>query len=223
VTTTTVYASAADGRIESDSPTYATARAGNNLVASAANTTDVHGQWEFFNRRCYEAFLSFDTSGIPDGDTVSAATLDLYGQNDGSTTDFVSEARTKDWGASLTTADWVAGADLGSLTLQASRNTSAGWSTSAYNTYTSEAGFPAAVNKTGTTYLMMSSSRHRIGNDPGASGSEKVDAYSADDSGTTRDPKLTVVHAGAAQDTPELAGRPFGQHGQSQMHQLLAQ
>jgi hypothetical protein len=28
---------------------------------------------------------------------------------------------------------------------------------------------------------------------------------------------------GAAQDTPELRGRPFGQRGQSQMHQLLAQ
>jgi len=29
--------------------------------------------------------------------------------------------------------------------------------------------------------------------------------------------------AAAAQDTPELYGRPFGQHGQSQMHQVLAQ
>lgn len=29
--------------------------------------------------------------------------------------------------------------------------------------------------------------------------------------------------AAAAQDTPELRGRPFGQHGQSQLHQVLAQ
>lgn len=29
--------------------------------------------------------------------------------------------------------------------------------------------------------------------------------------------------AAAPQDTPELRGRPFGQHGQAQMHQLLAQ
>lgn len=33
----------------------------------------------------------------------------------------------------------------------------------------------------------------------------------------------TPAAGGAAQDTPELYGRPFGQHGQAQMHQLLSQ
>jgi hypothetical protein len=37
--------------------------------------------------------------------------------------------------------------------------------------------------------------------------------------------QLLVFKAAAAgaQDTPELRGRPFGLHGQAQMHQLLSQ
>jgi hypothetical protein len=36
-------------------------------------------------------------------------------------------------------------------------------------------------------------------------------------------PRWFIPAAAAAQGTPELYGRPFGQHGQAQMHQLLAQ
>lgn len=196
MTTTVVYSDAADGQIESSNAVYATARTGGTLSAAAAAGNFGHGQSEFFGYRCYEGFLSFDTSGIADTDTVSAVELALYGQAAG-TRNFISRARTSDWGASLTTADWVSGASLSGLTLQATYDTSVAWSTSDYNAYTSEAGFPAAVNKTGTTYLLLSSSRHEGANTPGAGVFETVNCYSADDSGTTRDPKLTVTHAGA--------------------------
>lgn len=33
---------------------------------------------------------------------------------------------------------------------------------------------------------------------------------------------IMIFEAAAAQDTPELYGRPFGSHGQAQMHQLLS-
>lgn len=197
MTTTVVYSSTADGHINSANAAYATARTGGTLtVDTSTSSQNAVGQVEFFGYNCAEGFLDFDTSGIPDADTVSAAVLDVYGSQDSSTTNFTIEARLQNWGGTLTTADWVSGADLGTPTLLASRSTASGWSTSAYNTFTDTA-FPANVNKTGVTYVMLCSDRHRVGNDPGAGGSEFVRFYSADDSGTTRDPKLTVTHAGA--------------------------
>lgn len=204
--TYTVYSTTADGLLESNHGTYSTARAGANLAANTTGTIQANGQREFFNYRIYEFFVGFDTSAIPDGATVSSATVSLYGQSDSSSTDFTSQARLKDWGGTLTTADYVAGADLSSLTLLATHATSGGWSTSAYNDYTSDANFPSNVSKTGTTYIMFSSDRTSAGTSPSIAGSEFVDAYTADDSGTTRDPKLVVVDDTGTDQEPSLVG-----------------
>lgn len=202
-TVSTFYSDTADGFIQSldTEGTYSTARAGTSLTVDTSSTGDFLGQrysgglnWYF----CYEVFLKFDTSAIDDGDDVSAAVLSVYGQQDATTgNDFTIQARTKDWGASLTTEDWVAGASLGALSLLATFNTASGFSTAAYNDLTENGtALRDAVNKTGVTYVLLNSSRHEAGNAP-TGGDEYVKIYFSNQTGTTQDPKLVVTHASA--------------------------
>jgi hypothetical protein len=195
-TTTTVFSTTADGRVESEHATYTTARSGANQSSNNSAATMIVGQTVSGNYFIDEGFLDFDTSSIPDTDTIDSAVLSLFGQSNESTTDFTIEARLKDWGGTLTTADWVAGASLGALTLLATYATSGGWSTVAYNDFTSDAAFVSNVSKTGVTYILLDSSRHAAGNTP--TGLERVWCYSADQAGTTNDPKLVVNHSAAA-------------------------
>lgn len=213
-TVTTVFSGTNDGDLESTSETdYSTARAGTEgISANTSATTMVVGQAlfvddPFFLFLCDEAFVSFDTSPIADSDVVSAVVLDLYLSSDFSDTDFTIEARSRDWGATLTTEDFVAGASLSSQTLLASISTSGIGSTGSYKTLTSQAAFLTAPNiKTGTVYVMLCSSRMTNNNAP--SGNEYVSLSSANASGTTQDPKLTITHAAAGGGPPFFASRP---------------
>lgn len=208
MTVTTVFSGTTDGYINSEdnTPTYSLARAGtgSSITADTASTTFEVGQ--FFSAgldvyRCYEGFLSFDTSAITDTDLVSIITLDVWLVTDSSTTDFTLEARERDWGAALTTADFVAGASLSGLTLMASISTLGIGATGAYKTLTSQAAFLTATNlKTGTVYLLLDSSR-QVGNNT-AAGSESVILSSADNTGTTQDPKLTITHTSSGKAFP---------------------
>jgi hypothetical protein len=208
MTTSTFYPSL-DGDIGSQDPTYATARSGAGLSANTTDPGDVAfrptvGQTFDTSYRCYEAFYRFDTSSIPDDDVVDSATLSIYGLLDQSTTDFIIQARAFDFGDTLTTADWRSGnpAGAGSLdeyTLVATFDTAAGWSTSGYNNFTSEAAFAAAISKTGFTSIILGSSRHLAGTTP--TGSERVLGYYAEKGGDFR-PKLIVEHFAAGSLPP---------------------
>lgn len=195
-TVTTIYSDAADGYIDSDGlGTYANARdgAGDLIAVTTGHIVIGQGSGGFV----WEGFVWFSLAGIADTETVSAAALSLYGQNDTSITDFTIEARERDWGATLTAGDWVAGGDLSGLTLLASFAT-AGFSTSAYNDLTSEAAFVPAVQAAlaaDVIRMVICSSRTTSNTEPG--GSESVTVYSANQAGTTNDPKLTVTHAAA--------------------------
>jgi hypothetical protein len=203
--TYTIYSGASDGSIQSTNATYATARTGGTLAVQDAASGGLCGQAEFFGYACREAFMDFDTSVITDTDTIDSAALGIYGSNDFSTTDFTIQVRLNDWGGTLTTADWVSGASL-SGTLLATYATSGGWSTAGYNTFTDVA-FPANINKAGSTRVMFNSDRHAAGSAPAGFTNEFVDAYYADDAGTTRDPKLVVVTTAAV-----VPRHPFVNH-----------
>jgi hypothetical protein len=173
---------------------YASCRAGSGLTASSTADNDPCGQAQFGTGGqfyIWEQFYSFDTAGIPAGATITS-TFSLYGKDDQSTNDFTIEARISDWGATLTTADWIAGASLGTPTLVASKSTSGGIATNAYTDFTSEAAFATSLNRTGPTRLLVSSSRHRLGNAPGNITNEYV-VFWMSEKGTTYRPKLTVV------------------------------
>jgi len=193
VATLTQYSGTADGQIESSNTTYATARTGGTLTATTNGTAIRTGQLRSGGGSkpysCFESFIGFDTSSIGSTSTIDSATLSLYGQTDTSTQDFTINARFYDWGASLTTADWISGASLSSSTLFATFATS-GFSTSGYNNFTTST--TSGISKTATTNLVISSSRHEGANTPADATPEHVDVYAADQTGTTNDPKLVV-------------------------------
>ena len=187
------YSDAADGFISSNNASYDPARSGSGstLTADTTNTTATVGQYYYSSYYCYEAFISFDTSALPDSVTPSSAILNLYGFQDNSTNaDFTFEARVYDWGTTLTTGDYVAGASLSALTSVATLSTASGWTTSGYNNLTDVA-LPANINKTGTTRLICCSSRQT--NNTAAVGFESVSFYTTDETGTTKDPTITVT------------------------------
>ena len=191
----TVWSTTADCGIYGKSTTYATARTTAAYVTAGSNTDDTVGQYYSApNSYCYEPCFSFDTSSIGAGQTVTTATFSLYGQYDGTAIDFTINAHIRNWGATVELADFVSGDDFGSYTKVAHYDTANGWPTNAYTAFANDA-FPANVVATGTTYLLLVSSRQVAGNAVGAT-EEYAQIYMANDAtgggGTDRDPKLYV-------------------------------
>lgn len=195
-TVTTVFGDISDGSISSGSTSYSTARAGGSLFAFSGGPDIIIGQRALSDYLCFEGFVSFDTSAIPDSDVVSAVSLELALNSDRTTTDFILQVRDYDWGASLTASDWVAGASLTGLTLVASLETSSIGAEDEYKAFASETAFLSVTNlKTGTVHLLINSSRHAEGNAPFED--EFLEFHDVEESGTTFDPKLTITHASA--------------------------
>jgi len=221
VSTLVVYSDTSDNTAASDSGRASPAANGNYAEARSGTngkyTTAADAQWNIigqlyerawgddgdpdYNPAQYdffevnESFLGFDTSSIPDGDTVSAAVLRVTSSGDSSSTDFDIQARLRDWGTSVTTADYVAGANLSGLTLLGSYATSSGFTANTGYDF-SDTAMAANVNKTGSTRMLLCSSRTVGNNAP--TGDEWVHIYAADYTGTTRDPVLTVTYAAGA-------------------------
>lgn len=203
-TVTTVFSDSTDGYIQGSNPTYSTARAGSSLSSDDAGNFIRFAQDSGFF--VYEGFVSFDTSSIVDTDIVTSVVLDMWLTTDFSTTDSVMQAREYDWGSSVTTADWVAGASLGVLPLLATLATSGIGATGSYKTFTSQAAFLTATNlKTGTVRLLLTSDKFVAGTAPTTT--ERVEFSSSNVSGTTQDPKLTITHASAG-SSPFFTSRP---------------
>jgi hypothetical protein len=194
-----VRTEASDGTLTSESTIYSDARAGTGPSPPVADTTASLfpvGQ-EFISGslyRCHENFLRFNTGVLPDTAIIDAAYLTVFVQTI-STVSFTLEARTKAWGPTVTSADWVAGASLGGLTLLGSLTgltlypgeTYGGW-----YTFTSTAAFKTAVNRTGYTEIMISSSRLRTGTAPTAA--DELVEVQAFEAGTGLPAYLQVVY-----------------------------
>lgn len=214
---TTIYSATSDGRILSSGEfAYSAARNGEEGLAvdSAASSLNVGQQFvdEFF---VYEAFLNFDVSSLS-GSTIDSATLSLWLVVDASTTDFTIEARARNWGDTLESGDWVAGGSLSGLTLLASISTSGIGATGAYKPLTSEAALLTAIATAaagdGILRLMLCSSRTTGNNEP--TGNEFVTVSSADETGTTQDPKLDITYSvGGHPAMRRIGRRPIGLQG----------
>ena len=188
MTTTTFFANTNDGYIESANATYSTARSGGTLTAFSVGQDFNCGQALGFS--VYEAFVSFDTSSIPDTDDVTNAVLSLYVSSDQSATDFVLEARSYSWSAGgLTTGDYVAGASLSSNLLVASLDTSL-LVGGAYNDFSRADYMTQAINKTGVTDFILDSAKTVAGTQN--STNDYVIFVSANGANA---PKLTVTYA----------------------------
>ena len=199
-TVSTFYADTGDGYVYSNSTSYASTRSGSNLSAS----TDVfarEARWAKSGSDYYifEGFFRFDTSAIGVSEEITSAELALHGtgisiQNADGWTNIL--ARLYDYGAGLDTGDYRAtdGTSSGDTLLASLPRTS--WSTSAYNTFSSESEFASSVTKGGWTGLYVLIQEAEAATAP--TGTNQVVWYSADESGTSRDPKLVVTHAAAS-------------------------
>ena len=187
-TVLTVYADATNaGRVYGADATYATARS----TAGASSVDGLVGQvFVGATYYCDELFLEFDTSAIPDGAVITSAVLSLYGKTNEAGTAFNVIAAIRDYGTTLETGDYVAGASLSGLTTVASF-ASSGFTTSGYNDF-ADVALPANVDKTGVTRLILYSDRQAAGTAP--SGFERLEFFLSNEAGTFRDPQLVVVY-----------------------------
>jgi hypothetical protein len=195
--TAIIYADTSDGYISSSAVgagAYTIVREGISLSANDSFESITCGQR--FNIAqtayyCYEMFLQYNTSTLPGDAVLTSVTESLYSLYGADGEAFTQEVRSFDWGSSLETADWRAGANLGSYLLLSSLNT--GGITAGYNIFPSTSNFRNAINKSGYTRLMHNSSRHRAGIAPTTY--ESTSWCSANYAGTTQDPKLTITYA----------------------------
>lgn len=211
--TTNVYASSTDGQILSSSTTYADAREGTGTASLSANTTtstqDVGQRLSGSTYSCWELFFRYDMigGGIPAGSVATAASFKFTIRADGSTTDFTIEARDYDWGASLTTADWVAGSALSGKQLLASISTSGIANPFTMTNYVSGTdklldAVNAALAGDGILKILLCSDRHGAGTTP--TGQENMRLYMNESA--TNVPELSVTYPDAGHPTMRRFG-----------------
>lgn len=160
--------------------------------------------------RIRRGFLPFDTSALPDGDTIDSATLSVWGyvaSNNATTNSaysWVNVVQTSQSNtSSLATADYDTCGAVNNPTEGATRKLYSSMpGTAEYISWTLDATGKGWVEKAGVTKLGL-----RDGSDAldyfttGLSGYDKWNAMSllySDATGTTNDPKLVVEHSAAA-------------------------
>lgn len=183
--TLTVYSTNGEF-IYSQGAVYSTARSGGTFSVFGAGTQITVGQDAGYY--CYQGFMDFDTSSLGATASISSAVLSLFLRSDGSVTDFTVTAAYRDWGSSLTSGDFVAGASLSGLTTVATLATST-FTTGQYYSFTDVA-MPANVQLTSNTRILLYSSRQSGNNTP--SGPEYVGFYGSAD--PTLKPKLEITY-----------------------------
>ena len=147
------------------------------------------------------AFFLFDTSSIPDTDSISSSTLSLRGTaklDDASITPNITiVAGNPASNTSLTGTDYA----TRGTTEFASRITYASWSTAGYNDFALNASGISNISKTGISKFCAMNGQYDFDNSapthPGSAQSSYLQGYYAEQTGTTDDPKLVVVHATA--------------------------
>jgi hypothetical protein len=186
--TTNYLGETVDGRIAGLNASYATARL-NDTSSSSTDTYERIGQSYSTNYLVNRGFLSFDTSGIADDATITAATLYVCAQSDSSTTDFLVQAYQCGWAETLT-GNRAANYDLAIAgTLEGTiRDTSAGWSAGTFYSTTVATSW---ISKTGDTKYSLVSNRDVAATQP--AGDEYVNVRYADYADTASDPYLAIT------------------------------
>ena len=169
---------------------------------TTANNLDTETQRAGGNWYMYRAGMTFDTSAIPDGDTISAATLSLYftttweDANDGN--DYISIDT-----FSPASNNNLVGGDYDSFggvkqtdDIDITNITTSQYNVFTFSTYTN-------IDKTGISKFLSREGHDWEDSAPslGADEMSGARANQADTAGTTTDPKLLVTHSSAPADT----------------------
>jgi hypothetical protein len=159
------------------------------------------------------AVFTFDTSAIPDTDVISSATLWIYGSaksDDG--TAIAPDINVYD--ATPSTNYNFAAANFGQIgaTALSTAITYAGWSTTGYNDFVLNASGLGSISTSGITRLGTRNANYDVANVVpawSANTSHFITGYLAQEAGTSKDPKLVVVHASAPAPAPTMQNMSF--------------
>lgn len=208
--TLAVRSGTADGRLQSSNNTWNLARDGSGLtVDTAAATVSIVAS--FSSTYTIRAFyLSFDTSSLGAGAVISTSVFTLYGTGtaENVTNAPVAQIRPKAWGPTLETTDWIdfnPDTNWTGLTLMADKTVST-WNETdgAANDFTHRSS--ADINKTGPTEVVVALDKAASATAP--TGANSFSTYTADQTGTTTDPLLTVTYT-PARSMPVFNNRPW--------------
>lgn len=195
-TTSTFYPISGDAVIQgAANATWSTARDATTGTLQPASTEGyTMARLNGANYQVWRTFQNFDTSAIPDTDTVSSAISSVYG--------LASNAPSgKHHGVyDSTAADTVVADDFnngGTTAYSDSPYLDSSFSTSGYNDMTWNATGRGAVSKTGNTKISLRQVENDVANSA-PSANQFLNFYNSSQAGTTNDPKLTIVHEAAA-------------------------
>jgi hypothetical protein len=198
-TTDTYYSiDTGDGYLQNDSVvSWNTAWSSGAATATGTKlyivSSKLGGTW-----RIMRSEIPFDTSALPDTDTITSAVLSLYQDGnqrfnvDVTTADIVKTTQ-------ASTAE-VGFEDYGYFgTDVAAELALVSWATSTYNDFTLNATGIGWISKTGNTLLGVRNSRDTDNSAP--TGNNNIVAYDASSVGTTQDPKLVIEHSAGTTQT----------------------
>lgn len=213
-TVTTVYpdpdpeTSTVDGPVGNDiapsTDTWANIRGGTGTLNAGPSVTTQdpnvgYSQGATNWKWMYRSIYLWDTSSIPDTDTIDSATLSPFGAGTKRET-LASQEIVPVTSTPASNTDLV-GADFNQLgtVAQAPVITVASYSTTAYNDFTLNATGRGNISKTGISKFGTRMEGDRADAEPAASNSAaSVDGNYAEATGTGNDPKLAVTHSAAA-------------------------
>ena len=196
------YLDSSDSGQSVNTTAWSNARSGTGLggiIAQDATTVDQVGATDRFvsrtstyNASVQRAFLLFDTSSLTTAATISSATLSIYVTTifDNSSDSIGIVTTTPASNTAIVTGDW---GNVGS-TLQASSVTYASLTASAYNSMSLNSTGLGNISKTSITKFGLRSVNDINNTLPSDVGTNIVSYSSADNTGTSQDPKLDVTY-----------------------------
>lgn len=196
-TTSTFYSGAGDGYVRNNNANFATCRAATSGTSATYTNVNDPVQTVLYAGTYYidRGFVPIDTSALPDSDTISSATLDITPQS------VVGLGHSLNvYGASQASDTTLAVGDFDEVgSTEFATNISV--TTTAVKTFTLNASGIAAISMTGYTKFSLRDYVYDAGNTapPGNNGASY---YFSEQTGTTSDPKLVVVHSAGASFTP---------------------
>jgi RHS repeat-associated protein len=183
--------------------TYVDDNLTNTDVFIAANSTGGYSQ-------VARSIFAFDTSLIPDGNAIDAATLSLYATNYDASPGFLPNSTVGIYGVTSTSTTSLKPYDyqtFSSTTISNTTYASSTWSVG-YKNFVFNASGLASIGRAGLTRVGFRNANYDgAGVDPGYSGSAASQGFAAaaaDTAGTTQDPKLVVEHSAAVAGTNGL-------------------
>jgi hypothetical protein len=191
---TTLYSVSDSGHLFAGSGSYDGAWAhvtGNVTTSGNATLGQTYGAPTYY---VYRDGLVFDTSVIPDNDTIFSATLMFYVASDDSDTDFL--VTVQNGGAYPHVPIVVGDFDKAHYSGDGGSINTSGISTVAYTSINLNGTGRGWISDTGNTTFMLRSSRDIAGTTP--TGKEYIVIYSEEEAGTSKDPKLVITHASVA-------------------------